>query len=698
MEGLEITEVLLLEHLKNNKFGRIDSEFRTKVAMSAESKLLARGAKRLSELAPSILHPKEIKREYLPENSLGGVWFFRAQNIRPLAINRNNQVFISDDDAATLKGNEIDYGDILITRTGANAGDCGQYRLDVNTIGSSHTFILRQERINQAYLSVFLNTLPVKSLIFASRYGGSQPEIAPYYLNQIPILIPSKKFQERIGELLHKSEKLEGKSKPLQIQAEQTLLSALDLEDWQPPNPLTYTANASEAFAATRLDAEYYHPEKHKMVKHLNNLGAKPLSQHVISVKKLLNPKKDERAFDVINYDLSDALVHTLDPDKDTDISSELGSTKKYIESGDLVVSRLRYYLKEVAVVPNSDRAIPRVGSTEFIVLRPKDSSISAATLCVYLRSQAAQSYFKWCRDGSMHPRFAENDLLDFPVPDKLVSLSSSIDNSFAESEAARQQSKSLLERAKRAVEIAIEQDEKTALAYLDGKHFIAGEILPKLFTPGQHYIDKKSIDARLEAEGLDYKPETIRRYLTEWTAQGLIHDAGRGWYSDLPDRFTPVTSVLDPLETLLEEHFPLLEWTAWSTRQLAPFFHHLPARHATFLMVERDAIETVATTLSDAGLTVSAHPLADAAKNFQLESDETIVIRPKLAEHSERHPCIEQILVDLHAECHKLALFDTSELERVKTNLANRYRIDISSVKNLAKRRKINDFTILNR
>lgn len=260
----------------------------------------------------------------------------------------------------------------------------------------------------------------------------------------------------------------------------------------------------------------------------------------------------------------------------------------------------------------------------------------------------------------------------------------------FRKSTTARQQSKSLLERAKRAVEIAIEQDEKTALAYLDGKHFVAAEILPKLFSNGRHYIDKQSIDTRLEAEGLSYKPETIRRYLTEWAQQGLIHDAGRGWYSDLPERFTPDKALLKKLAFHVGAKFPLLEWTMWSTRQLAPFFHHLPARHATFLMVERDAIDTVAETLRDEGFTVAVHPLADSAKNFELTAEETIILRPRLSEHTEEHPPIEQILVDLYAECQKLALFDTSELERVKNNLVNRHRIDISTTKRTAERRKM--------
>ena len=165
------------------------------------------------------------------------------------------------------------------------------------------------------------------------------------------------------------------------------------------------------------------------------------------------------------------------------------------------------------------------------------------------------------------------------------------------QSKIALANSKSLLERAKRAVEIAIEESEETALAYLDGKHYLADELLPKLFSPNRHYIDLATVQRTIEAEALVYEDATINRYLHEWTREGRIHDAGRGWYSDLRHAFQPVlaTPPLPELDKLLKKKFPLLEFTVWSSRQFTTFFHHYAARHATFLMVDRDAMDTVA-------------------------------------------------------------------------------------------------------
>ena len=132
-------------------------------------------------------------------------------------------------------------------------------------------------------------------------------------------------------------------------------------------------------------------------------------------------------------------------------------------------MSRLRAYLKETAVVRTSD-AHPTVGSSEFIVLRainPTENRIAPETLMVFLRSVPVQTILKWCQDGSQHPRFSERDLLAIPVPDAVADASEAIKIKVQSAFAARARSRALLAAAKRAVEIAIEEGEASALAYL---------------------------------------------------------------------------------------------------------------------------------------------------------------------------------------------------------------------------------------
>lgn len=242
-------------------------------------------------------------------------------------------------------------------------------------------------------------------------------------------------------------------------------------------------------------------------------------------------------------------------------------------------------------------------------------------------------------------------------------------------------------------------RDSNYSLNQFSKKHYVADEVLPKLFGPSRHYVDLGSIQRTLEAEAIHYEPTTIKRYLQDWQNEGRIHDAGRGWYTDLPEMWTvdPKVEPIRSLSKVLLEQFPMLDYTMWSTRELAPFFQHLPSRHATFLMVDRDAFEPVVQSLRDQDFRVVVHPLGDIAKAFTLDAPDTVVLRPRLSSDTvaPRSP-IEHALVDLYYEIQKLALFDGEEFQHVVRNLGSSVRLKITAMKRYAERRKIDPDQIL--
>ncbi len=171
----------------------------------------------------------------------------------------------------------------------------------------------------------------------------------------------------------------------------------------------------------------------------------------------------------VRNFDLTDALQPVLNDERPTMLAREVGSSKKRFAAGDVVISRLRAYLREIALVRTTS-TVPAVGSSEFIVLRPRDvgkPAFSRAALLVFLRSSPVQTILKWSRDGSHHPRFGEEDLMCIPVPDAICAVAPKVEKLFEETLAARAQARALLAQAKRAVETAIEESETAALKYL---------------------------------------------------------------------------------------------------------------------------------------------------------------------------------------------------------------------------------------
>lgn len=163
---------------------RFDSDFFRPDYLRIQNQMTGLASSNLRDYGVAIRHPKEIARRYVDD----GVAFLRAQNVRPMSIDLDsNAVFISEVDAYRLQGNALAHQDILLTRTGANYGQCAIYLEDTHAIASSHTFIIKSGNLNPFLLTVFLNSYYGRMLIDKGVYGGAQPEIAPDFLYQIPM-------------------------------------------------------------------------------------------------------------------------------------------------------------------------------------------------------------------------------------------------------------------------------------------------------------------------------------------------------------------------------------------------------------------------------------------------------------------------------------------------------------------------------
>ena len=103
----------------------------------------------------------------------------------------------------------------------------------------------------------------------------------------------------------------------------------------------------------------------------------------------------------------------------------ELGSAKRRLRPGDVIISRLRPYLRQVAYVDSQLFALVPGGnevaaSTEFFVLRGR-AGFDAACLVPFLLSAQVQLALAAGQEGGHHPRFARELLLSLAVPDRAV-------------------------------------------------------------------------------------------------------------------------------------------------------------------------------------------------------------------------------------------------------------------------------------
>ena len=134
------------------------------------------------------------------------------------------------------------------------------------------------------------------------------------------------------------------------------------------------------------------------------------------------------------------------------------------VRGNDIITSTVRPIRRLSAIItPDQDG---HVCSSGFVVLDP--TGIAPEVLLTYLRLPAVCELMDLHTSASLYPAISERDILQLPIPKIDEATTASITQSIRAAHAARQEAQSLLERAKRAVEIAIEEGEAAGMGFLE--------------------------------------------------------------------------------------------------------------------------------------------------------------------------------------------------------------------------------------
>lgn len=441
---------------------RIDAEFFKREYLAIDNLLRKKQHKDLKDFGVKIYHPNEIMRNYVDSS---GVLFLRAQNVRPLDIDLDsNKVFISEEDAKKLSRNQIKYTDILITRTGANFGQCAIYLEKEKAIASSHTFIVRTQEVNPFFITVFLNTKYGRKLIDKGMYGAAQPEVAPFYLYRIPVPLLSDEFYLLIEKVYKKSFDFITSSKELYSQAEQILLSELGLLEWKPKHQISFIKKYSDTQSSNRIDAEYFQPKYEEVVKAVKSSKTHTCLGDIVSIKKCIEPgSKAYQDSGIPFLRVSNLSRFGINSDNQQFLSESLYDSLKTHQpkKGEILLSKdatpgIAFYLKDAP-----GKMIPSGGILRITV---KDiNSIYPEYLTLVLNSIVVQKQIERDSGGSIINHWLVEQVKNTLIPILPVSVQKEISAKIDESFTNREQSKRLLDIAKRGVEMAIEKNEKEA-------------------------------------------------------------------------------------------------------------------------------------------------------------------------------------------------------------------------------------------
>jgi type I restriction enzyme S subunit len=402
---------------------------------------------------------------YNPES---GCRYIRGKDIQSFFVEKNDRVFIDKHLFDELSQFHLKPDDILLTVVGAKFGKAAIVNSDdCPAIFSCKSTLLRDPKVNVSYLATYLSSDIGYGLIRRGHRGAAQPGINLFDIRNVPVPILSKEFQSEIESLVCRSKSYADESTKVYRKAQNLLLDDLGLSNWKPKHRPSFVKNYSDTDGAARIDAEYFQPKYDEIVKAIKGYsGGWDMLGNITSIKKCVEVGSEAY---IDEGDIPFVRVSNLSPFEITEekyISDELYAelSQHQPQQGEILFSKdgtpgIAYHFNE-----KPKKMIPSGG---ILRLKIRTKQINEDCLTLVLNSLIVQEQIDRDVGGSIILHWRPDQVKQTLIPVLDDEKQKKIQGEITESFNLRKQSKHLLQCAKRAVEIAIEQNEDVAIKWL---------------------------------------------------------------------------------------------------------------------------------------------------------------------------------------------------------------------------------------
>lgn len=459
---MAVWSVVRISELEGAK--RLDAEYYRPEYLEATNQLIRFGVGPLGNFISDIRYGIYTEPDYLEL----GTDFIRALNLEEVDV--QGDILKVRPDVVPSPKYFLSPGDLLVVRSGANVGNSGVIidRFSEATFGS-YTIRLRfNPSINPYVAYVFLKSKFGRFQTIRFRTGLAQPNINIPNLKLLRITTRfSSSFQDDVESLVKQTHQEIIHSENLYIQAEQMVLQEVGWEELKLSQPKYWTVPLSRAQQVDRLDAEHFQPKYDKLIAHLKRTGKAKQIRDVLAepIQKGVTP----------DYDLNGQIVvinsqhlgrHNLNFE-DTDRTTEVfwrANKRAQIRQDDVMIYATGAYIGRTNAYLESASSLAGV---DILLVRPT-KDCHPLYLAVFLNALPGLLQSKKFSSGSgqahIYPAYVSSYWIYIPSHVFQQKVADFVRQSYS----ARQKAKALLEKAKRAVEIAIEQGQKNAMAFLN--------------------------------------------------------------------------------------------------------------------------------------------------------------------------------------------------------------------------------------
>lgn len=475
LEGLEVSVINLQDVLLDSFDFRIDSEYFKKEYLLLNTFYKNKELKSIG----SIAKVSDGDHSKFPQNQKNEIRYLQAKDIKNHFIEDYNPIYVSEKYFAKNRRSHVKQENIILSIMGS-VGDIAIIPEGFKpSLANRAVAIIKDiDVLSPYYLFSYLSTKYGQLQIERQKNGGVQERINLDLLSRIHIPLTNTDFQFRVKEIVKLSQKTRAESKNHYSFAENLLLRELGLDNFNLNTDFTNIKNFKDSFGISgRLDAEYYQKKYDQLEGKLNLFECKKLNEIVkYPISSGITPKAGGDDYSTSEEGI--AFIRAVDLEDGQVVISNVNYIKPKIHEG--VLKRTKLLKNDVlfSIAGTVGRTaifnhnIEANINQAVAILRFDENEINRLYLIVFYNSPIGKEFIsKYSRQGlQTNLNLTELGELYIPLIDfnKQKEIAQLVENSFA----MKKESERLLEVTKRAVEIAVEENEEVALKYIsDNTH-----------------------------------------------------------------------------------------------------------------------------------------------------------------------------------------------------------------------------------
>lgn len=446
---------------------RFEPEFYSSLFLQRRKKVLKKETLPLEQVAKIVSGPaysSESISEYKDEGFIPIIKIGDVTNKRPI----ESFGYLDLSEFQKFGSSGVSQNEILMTMTGdpPDVGKCNVWSIDNDQIAFNQRVCKIKAKKGFLPLALYAYLSTEYARCFAERYamGIRQRNLSIKDIRNTPIPKLSPVLEKSLSDLVEGHLQAVEKSKIKYKAAEQMLLKEINLEGYKGTDEAISVRNFTDCLANNRFDAEYWQPKYDEIEAKVSKIPQEKLGD-IVSVKKGVEVGSEayaEEGRDFIR--VSDFSIYGIE-DVERKISEELYEDLKESykpKKGEVLFTKDGTI--GISFALNVD--IDAIVSGAFLRLKPK-IKMDNNYLALVLNSFYCKAQIDRMSGGAIIAHLKPESAMQVKIPLLSEAKQEELACKVLEALRLRNEAKELLEKAKRAVEIFVEMDEKEALTFL---------------------------------------------------------------------------------------------------------------------------------------------------------------------------------------------------------------------------------------